>query len=219
MIIAIDGPAGSGKTTIARNLAKKLNIAYLDTGATYRALTLKVIESGVGVSDEGAVATLGRDLLIQFKENKVYLDGREVTYQIRQPRIDKYISAVVKHPRVREVMVALQRSLAHGRDCVVEGRDITTVVFPQAEFKFYLDADPAVRATRRYEELRAKGVDVSLDELTRDLQMRDSADKGRSTGPLRISEDAVYIDTTHMSREEVVEEMLRFMRTKGQTDE
>ncbi|MBU2101810.1 MAG: (d)CMP kinase [Candidatus Omnitrophota bacterium] len=212
MIIAIDGPAGSGKTTVAKLLSKRLGIFYLDTGATYRALTLAVLTSGIDLADQVAVLLCARALNLRLEGEKVYLDGREVTADIRAPRIDKNISVVVKDPSVREVMVALQRTIASGRDVVVEGRDITTVVFPNAEFKFYLDADPGARVHRRFAEFNEKKIEANLDEVTQDLTKRDYADKNRDVGALRVSPEAVYIDTTHIEIEGVLEKILTYIQ-------
>ena len=215
MVIAIDGPAGSGKTTIAKILAKRLNIAHLDTGAIYRTLTLKALEQGVDLSDISALKVLAQNLEVRFEGEKVYLEGRDVTQKIREPRIVKNISCIVCLPQVREVMVRLQRRVAGDRDVVIEGRDITTVVLPQAEFKFYLDADPLVRAKRRHRELSEKGVGVKLAEVKNDLEKRDAADRNREVGPLVRAPDAVYIDTTGLDIEGVVNILLRNIDKKG----
>jgi cytidylate kinase len=212
MIIAIDGPAGSGKTTIAKLLASKLNIAYFDTGATYRALTLKALRNKVNLSDETALGNTAKSLNVRLEGKRVYLDNREVSDEIRTPLIDKNISLVVSYPKVRKIMVELQRSLAQGGDSVVEGRDITTVVFPQAEFKFYLDARPEIRAERRFKELNEKGLKIGFNEVNADLSKRDHADKNRKVGALTISEDAIYLDTTHLSIEEVAQKLLFYIK-------
>ncbi|MEI8348777.1 MAG: (d)CMP kinase [Candidatus Omnitrophota bacterium] len=215
MIIAIDGPAGSGKTTIAKLLSRKLSISYLDTGATYRALTLKALENNIDVKNEAALVAVAKKLVIRFEGQKVYLNEKDVSGQIRTPLIDKNISAVVEHKAVRQVMVALQRSIASHGDFVVEGRDITTVVFPQAEYKFYLDADPAIRANRRHKELESKGVTLDFKEVKQDLYKRDEADKTRKIGALTVASDAVYIDTTHLNIDEVVTAMCAHIHQAG----
>ena len=205
MTIGIDGPAGSGKTTVAKLLAKKLGISYLDSGATYRSLTLKALNSGTDLTNKNSLKKLANDMDLKFVQEKVYLDGVDVTTKIRTPMIDKNISSIVGYPEVREVMVDLQRKIAVKGDFVIEGRDITTVVFPNSKYKFYLDADSKIRIQRRFKELKDKGLDVALKETEEDLIKRDEADKTRKISPLKISKDAIYIDTTKLSIEETVE--------------
>ncbi|MDD5195750.1 MAG: (d)CMP kinase [Candidatus Omnitrophica bacterium] len=212
MIIAIDGPAGSGKTTIAKLLSKRLNISYLDTGATYRALTFKALALGINLNDAAALGRLACSLDLKIDKEKIFLDGNDISSQIRTPLIDKSISEVVAHEPVRKAMVNLQRKLAAGKDVVVEGRDITTVVFPAADFKFYLDADFKVRAQRRFDELRKKGIAIELEEMSNDLQKRDNHDKNRQIGPLRLSADANYIDTTNLNIEGAVDALLTYIQ-------
>ncbi|UCG35173.1 MAG: (d)CMP kinase [Candidatus Omnitrophota bacterium] len=212
MIIAIDGPAGSGKTTAAKRLAQKLNIGYLDTGATYRALTLKALESGLDLSDSQSLQNLAKNLDIRLEKDKTFLDGKDVSHTIRTPRINQNISQVVGHPQVREIMVVLQRKIAENKDFVVEGRDITTVVFPSAEFKFYLDADFAVRVERRLKEFKEKQIEADSDLVEEDLKKRDNADMNREVGSLKVAKDAIHIDTTNLSIEEVVGELAGYVK-------
>ncbi len=213
MIIAIDGPAGSGKTTVAKRLAKRLNIFYLDTGATYRALTWKALKENVDLDDEDKLEGLAKDLKISFDFDKerVYLDDEDVTAEIRTPLVDRNISKVASKPKVRKILVELQRNLARCNDFVVEGRDTTTVVFPRADFKFYLDADFVVRAQRRFKELKERGISITFEDVKRDLEKRDRADLTRKVGPLKRAKDAIYIDSTELSIEEVVEKLYRIV--------
>ena len=214
MIIAIDGPAGSGKTTIAKLLAQRLEIGYLDTGATYRALTLYALENDLDLAESEQLVLAAENITIGFLENQVILNKINVTDKIRMPNIDKNISAVVKHPQVRSVMVDLQRKIAVNQDYVVEGRDITTVVFPNAEFKFYLDADTSLRARRRYEELLKKGMAIDYQEVLKDLENRDYSDKNREVGPLKIAVDAQYIDTSSLTIDQVVSTLTEYIKNE-----
>ena len=209
MVIAIDGPAGSGKTTIAKLLARKLNILYLDTGAIYRAFTLGALEKGVDLGDEAALVSLAADLDIKLDNERRSLDGVDVTGEIRSPVIDKNIPKPVSYARVRESMVKLQRQIVDDNDAVVEGRDITTVVFPQAKYKFYLDADGKERAKRRYDELNRRGVAISLDEVQHQMQERDQADFNRKVSPLKKAEDALCVNTDGLGIEQVLDVILR----------
>ncbi len=212
MIIAIDGPAGSGKTTAAKRLAQKLNVGYLDTGATYRALTLKALEEDLDLSDSQVLQGLARSLDISLEKEKTFLEGKDVSHAIRTPRINQNISQVVAHRDVREVMVSLQRKIAEDKDFVVEGRDITTVVFPNADFKFYLDADFDVRAKRRLKEFQEKKIEADLDLVKEDLKKRDHADMNREVGPLKVAKDAICIDTTNLSIEEVIDVLAEYIK-------
>ena len=212
MIIAIDGPAGSGKTTIARLLAKKLGVLYLDTGATYRALTLKALQENIDLAKEESMAILADNLRITLDGDRVFLDGEEVTDKIRSPQIDKNISLPVSFKRVREKMVFLQRKLVENKDAVVEGRDITTVVFPNADYKFYLDADIEERTRRRKQYLQEKGHLLSYSEVKAQILKRDEADFNREFGALKKAEDAIYIDTTSLDIEEVLDVLLSYIK-------
>jgi len=209
MIVAIDGPAGSGKTTVAKILAEKLKISYLDTGATYRALTHLALVKKIDLNDSSLLKKLAEGLNLRLDEGRVYLSNQEITDEIRKPIIDKNISIIVSYPEVREVMVVLQRKLGERGDFVVEGRDITTVVFPDSEYKFYLDADTKVRAGRRHRELNQKGLSIGFKEVAGDLEKRDFADKNREIGPLVVSKDAMYIDTTNLSIEQTADEIIK----------
>jgi len=212
MIIGIDGPAGAGKTTVAKLLARRLNIFYLDTGAMYRALTLKAVGKKINLTDKYALTELAKGLNLEFKEGRVYLDNVDVSDQIRTLPIDKNISPVVAQPEVRAVMVELQRNMVARGDFVVEGRDITTVVFPEAKYKFYLDASPSTRAKRRFKELSKKGMKVNFQEIDEDLKRRDNADMTRKVSPLKVSKDAICIDTTNLTISETAEEIIKHIK-------
>ncbi len=218
MIVAIDGPAGAGKSTIARSVAGKLGFLYIDTGAMYRALTLKALERNIDIGNAKAVIELAHNTQIDLRndaggELMISLDGEDVSRQIRQPRITKFVSDVAKIKEVREVMVGLQRKLGESRNSVLDGRDIGTVVFPEADRKFFLDADFRERAARRHKELVAAGTDISVGEVEKDLANRDNIDSTRKVAPLKKADDAVYIDTTKLSIEQVVEKVLSFIRS------
>ncbi len=211
MKIAIDGPAGAGKSTIAKLLAKKLGILYLDTGAMYRAVGLKAIENGVDVTDETAVKKMLDSTTVDVKSEKgvqhVYLDGKDVTGKIREHRVSKAASDISAVPCVRYKMVDLQREIAARCDTVLDGRDIGTFVLPNAEYKIFLTASVAERARRRYEELKAKGEECTLESVASDIEKRDYNDSHRALAPLRKADDAVEIDTTDLSIEEVADKI------------
>ena len=211
MKIAIDGPAGAGKSTIAKLLAKKLGILYLDTGAMYRAVGLKAIENGVYVTDETAVKKMLDSTTVDVKSEEgvqhVYLDGKDVTGKIREHRVSKAASDISAVPCVRYKMVDLQREIAARCDTVLDGRDIGTFVLPNAEYKIFLTASVAERARRRYEELKAKGEECTLESVASDIEKRDYNDSHRALAPLRKADDAVEIDTTDLSIEEVADKI------------
>ncbi len=221
MIVAIDGPAGAGKSTIARMIAKKLKFTYIDTGAMYRALTLKILDESIDPADTARIIRVSRDTEIDLKGTgagrlKVMLDGKDVSRAIRHPRITKSVSDVAKIREVRTVMVDLQRRLARGKNCVLEGRDTGTVVFPKAEKKFFLDADFAERVKRRHRELLEKPdmSRIKAHDVAADLRNRDTIDSTRKVAPLKRAKDAIYVDTTHLSITQVVEELLKHIITE-----
>lgn len=206
--IAIDGPAGSGKSTVSGILGKKLNILCLDTGAMYRACAIKCVRSGIDVADEKAVSRLieNIDIKVEFKDGAqtTLLDGENVSAEIRKPEIGMLASKVSALGCVREKMVALQRRIASGISCILDGRDIGTNVLPDAEFKFYLTASAEVRAKRRAAENIQKGYNTPYEEILEEIKKRDLQDKTRAVAPLKIAKDAIVIDTSEMTVSEVV---------------
>lgn len=213
MIIAIDGPAGSGKSTIARMLAKRLGFRYLDTGAMYRALTWKAMRRNVNLEDETVLCRLMDETMIEFQGNdeslNVFVDGKNVTGEIRLPSITNNIHYISNKPGVRRLMVKLQQSLAAEGNTVAEGRDMGTVVFPNAEKKFFLDADIQERAKRRYAEFKPSQKDMFYADVIKDMEKRDMQDTTRSNSPLVKGSDAIYINTTKLTIEEVFNIMLK----------
>lgn len=218
-IITIDGPAGVGKSTVARKLAQRLDAVFLDTGATYRAVTLAAMQVGVALTNSLAVMEVMDDTEFTFRHEgdklKVGIDGRDATAAIRLPQVTENVKFIASQPELRSKLVELQRDFARRFDRIVtEGRDQGTVVFPKARFKFFLTADPTERARRRHEELKAAGRQVDFETLAGQIVERDASDENRAVGPLKPAADAVIIDTTAMTADDVVETMLEIMDTK-----
>jgi cytidylate kinase len=205
MIVTIDGPAGSGKSTAARLLAERLGFEFLDTGAMYRAVALEALARGLDADDAPGVAAVAQAIKINALGPVIRANGRDVTAEIRSPEVTSAASRVAAIPQVREALVRLQRQAAAGRSIVTEGRDQGTVVFPQAEFKFYLTADSEQRAVRRQLELESQGQAIALDDLRRQILERDTRDETRDVAPLRPADDAISVDTTSLSPEQTVE--------------
>ena len=206
-IIAIDGPGGAGKSTVARRLAQELGFTYLNTGAMYRAVALAVETAGIRRDDpdlESRIAPILQSLKIDFDGERVLLDGRDISAEITRPEISDLASAYSTLASVRDRMRELQRAIGEQGGVVMEGRDIGTVIFPDAEFKFYLDASAEVRAARRYAELSAKGATTSREEVLRELKERDLRDGSRELAPMRRADDAVVIDTSNIPIDQVV---------------
>jgi len=219
MILTIDGPAASGKSTVARLLARELGIAYLDTGATYRAVTLKAMRRGADLSDEQTVAAIARKTDIELLPGegpaRVMLDGEDVTEEIRSSQVTDSAHYPANSPAVREVLVELQRRIGQQLgDFISEGRDQGTVVFPSADVKFYLDADPKVRAERRLRELLERGEDTALGQVLDAIRTRDERDRSRNVGPLTMPPDAVKVDTTGKTVEQVVTELRAILEAR-----
>ena len=220
-IIAIDGPAGAGKSTVARRIAQSLGFVLLDTGALYRAVALAAKRGKVDVKDASRAGALAEDLArrsaIRLEPDKVTLDGEDVSRDIRTPDIGMDASTVSAHPAVRKALLDMQRKAGEAGGIVAEGRDIGTVVFPNAEYKFFLTASPEVRAKRRYEELVAKGQTVNADETLAEVKRRDAQDEGRAVAPLKPAADAVLVDSSAMSIDGVVETILARVRAQQPT--
>ena len=217
-VVAIDGPMGAGKSTVARALAQRLGFGYVDTGAMYRSVALMCARWGVDMQDADAVTRLAQTLRIEFQPapsgDRVIVNGEDVTDAIREPSVSDGASIVSTIPRVREALVARQRELGREGGVVMEGRDIGTVVFPDAEVKVFLNASPEARARRRYDELRARGAQVTLEAIMRAQAERDQRDATRAQSPMRAAADAVVIDSTVLSMDQVVDEIVRVVRER-----
>jgi cytidylate kinase len=227
MIVTIDGPAGTGKSTAAKRLAERLGFAYLDTGAMYRAAALACLQAGIGLGNEQAAgptaeagsfgherecAEIVRRLNVRVADGRTWLDGEDVTEAIRTAEVTAAASVVAQIPEVRSQLVDLQRRVAAAGNFVCEGRDQGTVAFPQAECKFFITADARTRAERRRQELEQRGMTVAIDELLSQQEERDRRDQERAVAPLRPADDAIVLDTTHLSLDEVVARMEQRVR-------
>lgn len=213
LIIAIDGPAGSGKSTIAKLVARKMKLPFIDSGAMYRAVTLKAIQSGKPLTDTANLVACAKKAHIEFKNQKngnqrVYLDGHDVSRAIRTPELTQNVYYAAQEPRVRTELVSKQRKLGRTQGAVMEGRDITTVVFPNADFKIYLDAPVPVRARRRYKELVEAGKKVRYADVLKELKVRDHRDKTRKTGALKRAKGAIYYNTGKLTLWDNVDRIL-----------
>lgn len=209
LTIAIDGPGGAGKSTVAKSVATRLNVDYIDTGAMYRAVAYKTIINDVDVDDTEKIKELLEETVIDFSKGDIFLDGKNVNKEIREPEISKVASKVSQIFEVREKLVELQRIMAKTKSVVMDGRDIGTNVLQEANCKFYMTASPQERAKRRYDELKSKGKDVSYEDVFSDIVHRDKQDMERELNPLRKAEDAVEIDTTGLNIQEVVDIILK----------
>lgn len=218
LTIAIDGPSGAGKSTVAKALARRLAYVYIDTGAMYRSVALRIKEEAISPEQEGAVRKLASSLHITFitkgERTLVLCDGEDITEAIRTPEISRLASTISKQEEVRKVLVQMQREMGKGGGVVLEGRDIGTVVFPKADIKFYLDAKSEIRGKRRYDEMVGMGVRIDFEETQEELKRRDYQDRHREHSPLKKAEDAIFIDSTHRTVEEVLEEMIRVIEER-----
>ncbi|MBZ2173792.1 (d)CMP kinase [Schnuerera sp. xch1] len=209
LVIAVDGPAGAGKSTIAKKIAKILNIEYIDTGAMYRALTLKILKSNIKVNDIKEILKLMESTSISFKENHIYLDEMKVDTEIRKNIINNNVSCIAKIKEVREKMVEMQRRLSESNNVIMDGRDIATVVLPNANYKFFITASVEERARRRYKELLEKdNKDITYEQVLDEIKIRDKIDSTREIAPLKVTADAYVVDTTNMTIDQCVDKII-----------
>lgn len=215
-VVAIDGPAGSGKGTITKMVAEKLGLINIDTGAMYRCIALETLKRGIALDEIEKIISLSYEVQIELLEDgRVFLNGKDVTSQIRTKEVSQIVSQVSAIKQVRLNMVALQRKLAEGKKVIMEGRDITTYVFPNADVKIYLDASIEERAKRRFKEMQEKGIQMTYQEVLENIKVRDENDKNKEIGALQIAKDAIVVDTTNLTVEEVavrIEEIIKANR-------
>ncbi len=221
-VITIDGPAGSGKSTVAKVMARRLGWDYIDTGAMYRCICLKALKRGHRLNDEETLVELVKNTTMRMRFDgsglKVFMDGENVSQAIRRNRVNKHVSEVAALPMIREQLVEKQRALGEEGEVIMDGRDVGTVIFPAAKYKFYLDASLDIRAQRRDNELQDAREEVSLDVVVEEIKARDATDRGRSSGPLKPADDAWIIDTSEFTIEEVVDEMLKIFNRCRKND-
>ncbi len=221
MIVAIDGPAGSGKGTLTREISKRMGLINFDTGATYRCVALASLRNNLRLDQEDEIVNLIDDLKIEFKYEgesiKVFLNGEDVTSEIRAMEVSKIVSLISSIVPVRLKLVELQRKMAEGKNVIMEGRDIGTYVFPNAEVKIYLDADIEERAKRRFKENQEKGIESSFEEIVENIRHRDENDKNKEIGALKVADDAIIVDTTNLTIEEMTDKVEKIIieKTKG----
>ena len=217
-IVAVDGTAGSGKGSVTKVVAERLNLVTIDTGAMYRSVTLAMLEQNVGLEETEKIAEILKDIKIEFvdegTEKKVFLNGKDVTLKIRSKEVTEFVSPVATIKIVREHMAQLQREMAKSIDVIMEGRDIGTNVFPNADVKIYLDATPEERAERRFRQNKENGIDIPFEEILRNVKERDYIDSHREIAPLTKAPDAIYIDSTGMTIEEEAEEVIKIITEK-----
>ncbi len=215
IVVAIDGPAGSGKGTITGIVSKKLGLVNIDTGAMYRCVALATIQNNITLEEKDKIIELAKNIKIEFdSEGKVYLDGVDVSKRIREKDVSSIVSPLSSIVEVREEMVNQQRALAKGFDIIMEGRDITTVVFPDADYKFYLDASFEERAKRRFLQNQEQGIEMSLEEIKENIEKRDYNDMHKEVGALKRTEDQIYIDSTNLTIDEVADIVIQTIKEK-----
>ena len=215
-IVGIDGPAGSGKGTVTKKIANKLGLINIDTGSTYRCVALEVLNQNVSLEDKERIIEIAKNINIEIEPNKdgdkVFLNGEDVTLKIRSKEVTSVVSQVSSINEVRFAMVDLQRKMAEGKNVIMEGRDICTYVFPNADVKIYLDASVEERAKRRYKENQEKGIEMSYEEVYESIRLRDENDKNKEIGALKIAEDSVVVDTTSLTIDQVVEKVISIIK-------
>ena len=212
MVVAIDGPSGAGKGTIAKILEERLNLVNIDTGATYRCVALEVLNNNIDINDKEKILEIANNIDIKFEDHKVYLNGLDVTKEIRSKEVTSIVSPISSIVELREKMVELQRKMANSNDVVLEGRDITTVVLPNADFKFYLDASLPKRVDRRIKQNKEMGIEMSYEEVLENIQARDYNDMHKPVGALKRTDEQIYIDSSNMTIEEVANKMISIIK-------
>jgi CMP/dCMP kinase len=214
-VIAIDGPAGAGKSTIAKKLAVRIGYTYIDSGAMYRALTLKVLREEIPMKELDSIISLAVKTDIDFRNNSIYLDGKLADEEIREENVNRNVSYIAAIPAVRKLMVELQRRISKNKNVVMDGRDVGTVIFPSAYVKLYITASVDERAERRYNELKQKGFDAEIQDIKAQIEKRDFIDSTRDDSPLAAAEDAVIIDTTGEGVEEILKDIISIIESRG----
>lgn len=215
LIVAVDGPAGAGKGTIAKKVSEILNLTYIDTGALFRCVTLNLIEENISLKDEEKISQILNNIKIDLKTNgEVYLNSKDVTHKIREKEVNNTVPLVSKIPIVREKLTIIEKNFANNHDIIMEGRDIGTSVFPNAQVKIYLDATPEERAKRRLKQNEEKNIPCNYEEVLEGIIKRDKEDSTRETSPLTKADDAIYIDSSNMTIDEVVDYIVKIIKEK-----